>query len=547
MTTVVPPVVMPPMPAAPATGGATVAVIANPPAELLKLAAGDVLTGLLVATQPRGQVAIETNLGTLLANLPQAVPPGSTLTFKILSLVPQVQLLLAAVDGQPSGSLPPSLTPAPLAGSAAQSSLTPATPPVTVSEGQSLSATVVRAAPLDAPPAAQPVATQTAKAVMATPNAPSLPAGQNLPPPVPGGVAAPNAPMMPLPHAAAAPATLPMPAAPPPPSAEWPALPAGTRLAVRLIETPPSQVPANPIAEPASAAPRTGVVMRAAVEGVTPSGQPVVRTPLGSLALDTRAQWPVGAEVTLQIDADPETLRALASAPPAHANLPPLMARQWPALDQAMAALRQAAPDVAANLIDNVVPKPHPGGLAAALLYFLSAARGGDAAGWIGVPTLRALERERSDLAGRLKRDFEEGDGISALSTDKQWRVTALPIYGDPVFDQARLYVKRRQSNADEAPETATEGGTRFVFDVELSRLGRLQLDGLSKREKHRLDLIVRTARALPERLRSEINALFTATASRLGVAGQLMFQVTTRFVEVEPDCAVKVQSSVLA
>ena len=76
--------------------------------------------------------------------------------------------------------------------------------------------------------------------------------------------------------------------------------------------------------------------------------------------------------------------------------------------------------------------------------------------------------------------------------------------------------------------------GTRFIVDLELSQYGRMQLDGLSKEEDRKLDLVVRTASPLPSEMRKNINTLFTRSTEAMGLTGQLVFLGTAHFVEIE-------------
>jgi hypothetical protein len=61
------------------------------------------------------------------------------------------------------------------------------------------------------------------------------------------------------------------------------------------------------------------------------------------------------------------------------------------------------------------------------------------------------------------------------------------------------------------------------MLDVELSRIGPLQIDGLV-RDK-RLDLVVRTREALPDEMRHDINRIFSDAGDITGFKGVLTFQ----------------------
>ena len=103
------------------------------------------------------------------------------------------------------------------------------------------------------------------------------------------------------------------------------------------------------------------------------------------------------------------------------------------------------------------------------------------------------------------------------------WRAYSLPLYQDGDLTAARLLVRHR--GADDAGGLADgeRGGRRFLIDVELSRLGPLQLDGMLKTP--RLDLVLRSHRPFPIEDRQEIGRLFADACDACGLAGALSFQ----------------------
>ena len=64
---------------------------------------------------------------------------------------------------------------------------------------------------------------------------------------------------------------------------------------------------------------------------------------------------------------------------------------------------------------------------------------------------------------------------------------------------------------------------TRFVVEVEMSRLGDLQLDGLVRGK--RLDLILRSRAPLPDFMRRDITQIFHEANEITGNRGKIGFQ----------------------
>jgi len=63
------------------------------------------------------------------------------------------------------------------------------------------------------------------------------------------------------------------------------------------------------------------------------------------------------------------------------------------------------------------------------------------------------------------------------------------------------------------------------VVDVEMSRLGRLQLDGFVQDGTKRFDLIVRSDDRLPVNVQNGIRSVFEDANETTGVTGGLAFQ----------------------
>jgi hypothetical protein len=90
---------------------------------------------------------------------------------------------------------------------------------------------------------------------------------------------------------------------------------------------------------------------------------------------------------------------------------------------------------------------------------------------------------------------------------------------------------KDREHEKEDAEEK--QPATRFLVEVDLSRLGQIQIDGLVHAKE--LDLVVRSKTALSPSMRQEINQIFTKACDGAGVAGRIAFQATPRFVEPDP------------
>jgi len=533
MTTVAPPPPPPPTPPAPKPAPPPVIVVPNPPAALTRLAAGSRIEAQVAAQTPEGLVRIATPVGVLEVQPPVPLPRDAQLLLALHTLSPRVQLQILAVNGQPPqlalrtepGILPP--TPgqpesAPTQPGAGTVIPTAAPRPLPLTVGTTLDATLVR--PAGTGPAASP----------ATPGAGQPQAPGAATPAAAAGIA-PSATGQPAAFpGAAAPAGTAPPTAATSPTTATPAVAAGTQVPVRVVAIHPAgQGPPK-----AAGAPSQPLAAGRTVTGTNATGQPIVRTPVGLLTLATNASLPRGAVVELEVLAPP---RPPEVAPPAPRTVAAPLSRDvvlrapdWPGLREAMQVLAEADPAVARQLVETVLPRPEAR-LTTTMLFFLSALRAGDVRSWVGDAATRVLQRVRPDVLARIGDDFTQLSRIAEEPARGDWRVAQIPLYTGAEIEQIRLMM--RHHGADDEDETRGAKGTRFILDVTLSRLGRMQLDGLVRSGGKHLDLVVRSERPLPPAMRDEIRAIFHDAAELTGLAGGVGFQAAPPgFVDVAAD-----------
>lgn len=364
------------------------------------------------------------------------------------------------------------------------------------------------------------------------------------------GVSAPVAPsaVQPIVRAAAGPALTADPPpvtaaeptpAPPAPAAPTPAAatPAGassgapTPVAttpVATTATPPTtaaqaEVAANaaaPTAAETEAAPST-TPFDATVVGTSTGGQPILLA--GQTLLTLRAaSVPTGSTLVLQLAAAPR------AAPP---PLPGLPATALPSLSELVRAA-QTVGGAAQTAMTAVVPQPGPT-LASQILFYLTAVNRGDLRSWIGDAARTALDRAgRGATLGKLSSELKQAsDSTTRSSGAGEWRAQPpIPMSDGAAIQPIQLFVHR--TNPDESGSGGDQGTakpTRFLLDLNLSRLGTIQLDGLA--QPPRFDLILRSAQPLSDPMRTEIRQLFIDMTSARGLNGQVSFQVAPPIV----------------
>ncbi len=303
-----------------------------------------------------------------------------------------------------------------------------------------------------------------------------------------------------------------------------PQLPTGAVVTVRVLATGEEAARFLGARGTAPAAPATGsgggpAVLAGTVAGVTQSGRPIVATPFGHLALNATSDLRIGDRVALDVLAS-----RVGEMPTAERAAPlSVLAREWPALEGAMRALQEALGPQAAAQITQAMVRPSPQ-MTAALVFFMTALKGGDMRSWFGQDATRTLENAgRGGLLSALAEDFQTLQRATEPA-DNGWRAFLIPVVGEekrPI----RLLTRGRRRGKGEKDGGGAQDGTAFLVDLELSSLGPFRLDGLVRDDL--VDLWIRTTKPLPGLIRHDIKALFDNTLDRTGIQGRLAFKAT--------------------
>jgi len=259
----------------------------------------------------------------------------------------------------------------------------------------------------------------------------------------------------------------------------------------------------------------------------TDAGRPLVRTPIGLLALDSDPQTlPAKSGVTLQLIGKP--VPPLAVMPPALPDDPPELAVPRH-LAQAMETAQAAGDDTLAQAVRDRIPSAGPR-LAAQLLSAMAAAQPDTPSltRFLGDGVVSALTHAAPQLIEALTRHWESPSPAVQGPGEGDWRTLMIPFLMNDQTSTIRLTVRQRQGKMAAAER---EKGTRFLLDLDLSRLGPMQFDGLVKRQHKRFDLIIRTVTPLAGEMRRDIDALFVNGLLNFGLEGSVSFRPDGRFV----------------
>jgi hypothetical protein len=293
-----------------------------------------------------------------------------------------------------------------------------------------------------------------------------------------------------------------------------------------------SRAPTSPLANQTvevSTTPRTGAV-EATIVGNTPRGDVAVRTANGetltlphirSVPNTTDGEVAVGTKLYLRPVVD-----ARATANTAAPQLPVLQA----VLEELQASNPMLAARIAAQTLLPLQSKS-AAQVAGTMLFFLTALTGGSFAN-PQVTLAPTLQR----LLGKPVQDklVEELSSLTRATPDSsgvEWRGYQLPTPPlDGLQSPVWLYVQqRRDDNAgnngnDNAPQAVRQ--TRFLVDLQLTRMGHTQLEGIAqlKNGANQIDLKLNTPQPLPPTMQNELKSIFTNAASAYGFAGEFLF-----------------------
>ena len=260
-----------------------------------------------------------------------------------------------------------------------------------------------------------------------------------------------------------------------------------------------------------------GTVIAANVLGANASGQTVVQTNLGVFTLDTTTTLPPGTGLHLN-------LIAISGSPALDDGAADPLGRQWTNLAEALNSLQRESPADAQRLMQSVLPQPGPQ-LALAMLFFMSALQSGNLRGWFGEQATHALERERRPLVERLVDDFMQMQRLATDTNSSEWRTHLIPLFADSQLHQLRVFM--RNDNSEESNDS-DDIGSRFIIEVDFSKLGAFQFDGFVRGKQ--FDLIIRTHQDLGSTIHNDINRIYTDTLSALDFTGHVGFHTTPKF-----------------
>ena len=270
-----------------------------------------------------------------------------------------------------------------------------------------------------------------------------------------------------------------------------------------------------------------GQVIQGRVISINNIGHPIVETPLGYIMLETTPQITIDGVIPIEIISAEDSMLPAPSLSDTVSSL--FTNRNWPALNEALELIQSSETVTNQQFSTLKVPKLDSQ-MAANILFFISALRGGDIRNWLGNQAGRRIQNNSPELYARLAEEYNQlGQSVRETNTG-DWRTTLIPLFNGSEFEFFQMNFRSGLNDPNKKDE---EDFARFIVDLELSKLGRIQLDGLISSKGKQFDLFVRSAIPFTKSMRRDLNKIFSECIEITGLSGNIIMQSALQFIDI--------------
>ena len=246
----------------------------------------------------------------------------------------------------------------------------------------------------------------------------------------------------------------------------------------------------------------------------------IIQSHFGPLAIHLKEPIPPGSTITFEIISQSnKQMDKTSSNLSIQTSTKILEMREWKSLNDTVEFLSQANAAIAKQAVNSAIPRLDTA-FTANVLYFLAALRGLDIRGLFGDAPIRLLQRSQPNLFKTLNDEFQNIVRLADESSTNDWRIIPIPLFNGGKIEQIQLFMKNRGKKTE-----SEDNAVRFVVDVNLSSLGKLQLDGLLNENKKSFELIIRTLKAFTPSIEKKIKNIFINASEISGKTGGLTFK----------------------
>lgn len=202
----------------------------------------------------------------------------------------------------------------------------------------------------------------------------------------------------------------------------------------------------------------------------------------------------------------------------------------WDNLNVLQNTLSQHLPTSGLHALHAVTPSASsPAQMGNSALFFLVAMRFGDVQGWIGQKGVDALKRTGNlDILNKVSSEFMSLSRLGGETSGQEWRLTNLPLMWQNEIHRVVVHYRHENSSGGDN-EQKQSSSTRFVMDLNLSKIGKVQIDGIFRDRKNssekRLDVALRTTQSFSSSMKSEMRRIYKVALDEVAITGELSFQ----------------------
>ena len=307
----------------------------------------------------------------------------------------------------------------------------------------------------------------------------------------------------------------------------------------------------------------TGQIITAKVIGNEPSGEALLQTHAGVVRLEPGTVIPPGSTIVFEVT---QTTAPLVPTLPVTGTQPTVvtapiteLAQQWTAVQLLFNLLAQRPTNTGLNVQPYTLPDAPDTpifppvtaqSVSTGLLVFIAALRSGNFDNWLGKDNIKWLRDQGHDeILKKAGGEFQSLARQFTAQATQEWQPLFFPVAVEGQLQQVRIFVKRDGKQQSKDKKSAASDDTRFVIEVDLSKLGEMQMDGFVRRASKdmQFDMIIRSLTPLPDDIQKDILHIYNETGALTGYKGTLVFQAVKAFPINPMDEIAGVHNTVMA
>lgn len=210
--------------------------------------------------------------------------------------------------------------------------------------------------------------------------------------------------------------------------------------------------------------------------------------------------------------------------PQASATLQASVQNPLPALDQILQQVLNLSPTQSQSIQSAILPSipqaASPPQLSASTLFLIAALSGGEVKNFLSDRATQGLNKAKISFE-RLGQEFGQMQRSFSDVPLNEWRNFSIPLLTQEHITGVQFHYRDETGEFDS--ENEKQKATRFVMDLNMTRMGEIQVDGLV-RDK-RMDVTLRTEKNLSDAMRQQLRGLYASAIESAGYEGDISFR----------------------